>query len=774
MPETPAILISDCLQNDFVQPLGRYEPLPNLLHIGHDEARRLMGDDPVEGPVACLMRWAHAQPAAALQIIHVRDWHDADDPAQAPHLQRFGSHCIAGTQGARFVFAEQTADAARPVHLVDALTLNNFAGTTLPGLLSAHAGQPLRVGLTGVWTEAKITFLAYELRTRHPEFELAVCSALTASSSRAQHFLALDQLEKLLGVAVFPSVGQFIEFLGGARQQVPLRAPSGGHPELTVDGAARLEPGDDQLLRYLFRDCRTAGFNTLDGGYSGNVVLGSESEDLLGHRQVPHVVKIGPRDLIGSERAAFERIEAVLGNSAPSVTDFADLGERGAIKYRYASMGGGFSTTFQKRYCAGIDHAEVRRILDTVFIEQLGRLYSARELERCDLLDYYAFSPRFAPGVRRRVEALVPDASGARLDLPGGLSAPNVCRFYEQELEALPRAADHCQFAYIHGDLNGANIVIDGGANVWIIDFFHTQRGHVLRDLLKLENDLLFIFTPVAHEAAFVEACRLSDLLLGVEDLAQALPPPEQSGLTLAPLQRCYQTVTLLRSYYPALVGDDRDPLQALIGKLRYAVHTLSFGESSRWQKLWALYTAGHCAERVGCLLRRLGPLRVDWIDAAHTAPGRLGLTILPGRRDYARDLAADVQALVDAGVQHVVCLLSDEELTHYGCAGAPAAYAAAGLAVSRQPMPDQGVCSVEQMDRLVEVITTALAAGERVMVHCVGGLGRSGTVAACVLKALGLDTKAAITAVRAARSPRAIESSAQEAFVEQRTTGTV
>jgi hypothetical protein len=39
MPETPAILISDCLQNDFVQPLGRYEPLPNLLHIGHDEAQ---------------------------------------------------------------------------------------------------------------------------------------------------------------------------------------------------------------------------------------------------------------------------------------------------------------------------------------------------------------------------------------------------------------------------------------------------------------------------------------------------------------------------------------------------------------------------------------------------------------------------------------------------------------------------------------------------------------------------------------------------------------
>ena len=46
------VLITQCLQNDFVKPLAPYTPLPNLLHVGHDEARRLMGDDPAEGPVA--------------------------------------------------------------------------------------------------------------------------------------------------------------------------------------------------------------------------------------------------------------------------------------------------------------------------------------------------------------------------------------------------------------------------------------------------------------------------------------------------------------------------------------------------------------------------------------------------------------------------------------------------------------------------------------------------------------------------------------------------
>jgi protein-tyrosine phosphatase len=46
------------------------------------------------------------------------------------------------------------------------------------------------------------------------------------------------------------------------------------------------------------------------------------------------------------------------------------------------------------------------------------------------------------------------------------------------------------------------------------------------------------------------------------------------------------------------------------------------------------------------------------------------------------------------------------------------------------------------------------------------GGLGRSGTIAACCLVAAGMTPDAAIVAVRAARGPRALETAAQETFV--------
>jgi ADP-ribosyl-[dinitrogen reductase] hydrolase len=51
------------------------------------------------------------------------------------------------------------------------------------------------------------------------------------------------------------------------------------------------------------------------------------------------------------------------------------------------------------------------------------------------------------------------------------------------------------------------------------------------------------------------------------------------------------------------------------------------------------------------------------------------------------------------------------------------------------------------------------------VLIHCRGGLGRAGTIAARLLIELGIEPKKATASVRAAR-PGAIETSEQEEFV--------
>ena len=68
-----SVLITQCLQRDFIDPVEPHVPLPNKLHVGREEALRLMGHDPRLGPVAQFLRWVRKQPEEALEILHIRD-----------------------------------------------------------------------------------------------------------------------------------------------------------------------------------------------------------------------------------------------------------------------------------------------------------------------------------------------------------------------------------------------------------------------------------------------------------------------------------------------------------------------------------------------------------------------------------------------------------------------------------------------------------------------------------------------------------------------------
>jgi len=61
-----------------------------------------------------------------------------------------------------------------------------------------------------------------------------------------------------------------------------------------------------------------------------------------------------------------------------------------------------------------------------------------------------------------------------------------------------------------------------------------------------------------------------------------------------------------------------------------------------------------------------------------------------------------------------------------------------------------------------------AVSAGERVEVGCAGGLGRTGTVLACMASLGGVPPGEAVAWVRANYRPAAVETAEQEAFVRR------
>jgi protein-tyrosine phosphatase len=173
------------------------------------------------------------------------------------------------------------------------------------------------------------------------------------------------------------------------------------------------------------------------------------------------------------------------------------------------------------------------------------------------------------------------------------------------------------------------------------------------------------------------------------------------------------------------------------------------------------------------------GPeLRIDWIDAQELnggLPGRLGLTFLPGKRGasqrypghvYRRDTSTDLAAMRAAGIVRLILLVEDGELRRWGDAAIVKHGQAIGVEVRRHPIPDGAPpASAQEMDRILDEIDEARVGGD-VAVACMGGVGRTGLVAACALTRAGVPADRAIARVREVRHPTAVETRAQERFV--------
>ena len=172
-------------------------------------------------------------------------------------------------------------------------------------------------------------------------------------------------------------------------------------------------------------------------------------------------------------------------------------------------------------------------------------------------------------------------------------------------------------------------------------------------------------------------------------------------------------------------------------------------------------------------------PIQVDFLpDDEVGMPGRLGMTFAPGMwagsvgGRWERDLATDLRALEEKYETDVlVSLMEKHEYHGYQIPELLEQDNVGNIEILRFAIKDMGVpqeAESERFETFVQDVVQRLEQGQTVVVHCRGGLGRTGTVAACVLVVLGYHSAdEAIDAVRAARRGT-VQTRDQEDFVRR------
>ncbi|GAB3762062.1 cyclin-dependent kinase inhibitor 3 family protein [Ramlibacter monticola] len=156
---------------------------------------------------------------------------------------------------------------------------------------------------------------------------------------------------------------------------------------------------------------------------------------------------------------------------------------------------------------------------------------------------------------------------------------------------------------------------------------------------------------------------------------------------------------------------------------------------------------------------------------------GGIGITFCPGKcgpslfgHVWQRDLEADLDTIERWGARVVLTLIEAFELEALEVAPLGERVQRRGMRWLHLPIVDVNVPSVafeKQWHAELPELLATIAQGGKVLVHCKGGLGRAGMVAAFLLIELGERADVAIRRVREVR-PGAIETPAQETYVRR------
>lgn len=305
-------------------------------------------------------------------------------------------------------------------------------------------------------------------------------------------------------------------------------------------------------LRRLFPEAEHLFVRSLPAGQSGAGILEVEPTyaDGVG---APCVVKFGKRDKISQEsNNVRDYVENYAG--AHSSTQVAAVCQRLLAAIRYQLVGTSldkvtdFGDYYQQHTAPEITEGALNNLLRVT----CGLWYDNR-LPHRRKLDFVAHYTQVLSIEWDKVEeGVIAITSARRKD--GEISFQGVAGRHVDPLawlERNPQLHINAWQCITHGDLNQHNILVAEDGQCWLIDFYRTGHGHILRDIVELEAAIKIALT----EQSDLETHARLELALLESPALNEVPVPDQAD----PLHKPLAVIAYLRRFAAPLAGREQD-----------------------------------------------------------------------------------------------------------------------------------------------------------------------------------------------------------------------
>ncbi len=356
----------------------------------------------------------------------------------------------------------------------------------------------------------------------------------------------------------------------------------------------------EDLLCRLYFDADTVKVIPIENGFSSSQVIVTQSRDRKGINNY-EIVKFGPIESIELEYRNFQaNVQSKLTHRTQVIKSLTRTTHLAGLVYSFISTGDVQLKSFTQYYTE-MDYPDIEKVINYIFrdlchnwytnlqfaFSKLGDEY--KQLTNCtrDLLDMGLY----------RLQELV-SVVGDQLKFVGlnELSLPN----------PIPAMLDNqvtigVLKAVNHGDLNSENILIDDKSDAWLIDFRHTNYGHSLKDLAKLDTVIRYQLLE-SNKASLEERLLLENALNKPELYSEIEQLPFLLDTDNPHIIKAYKTCRTIRLqariiYASKMIDSMHDYYIALT---YFSLNFLRYFDRTKTQHTHALLSASLLVEKIG------------------------------------------------------------------------------------------------------------------------------------------------------------------------------